>query len=187
MKIRAFLFFLFSQILTGCVAVVMAGAAAGLVVYDRRPIGIIETDTRIFHQIHSIIVSDPRFKFSRILVSSFNQEVLLVGQTNAASLRVMAEKIAQETPHVKRVYDQVTVGYPIALTQRTTDTWITSQIRSLMLTMKGLKSGSFRIVTENGVVYLMGMVTQQQAALAVSIARQVDGVQKVVKVFHYTG
>ncbi|CEK12225.1 BON domain-containing protein [Legionella hackeliae] len=185
MKIRAFIFLLISALLTSCVAVVVAGAAAGLVVYDRRSISSIESDARIFHVIHKEIVTTPGFQDSRVLVSSFNQVVLLVGQVPTASLRGEAEKIAQNTPHVRRVYNEVTVDFPIPLSQRTKDTWITSQVRSLMLTKKGLESGSIRIVTENGVVYLMGIVTHEQSDLAVSVARQINGVQKVVKVFQY--
>lgn len=185
MKIRSIIFLLISSLLTGCVAVVVAGAAAGLVVYDRRSVVTIESDARIFHLIHKEIVTDPRFRDSRIIVSSFNRVVLLVGQTPTASLRVVAEKIAQSTPNVKRVYNEISIDYPIALTQRTKDSWLTSQIRSLMLTKEGLESGSIRIVTENGVVYLMGIATHEQANLAVNVARQVDGVRKVVKVFQY--
>ncbi|CZR29798.1 outer membrane lipoprotein [Legionella pneumophila] len=111
--------------------------------------------------------------------------VLLVGQTPAASLRVLAERIAQNAPGVKRVYDEITVDNPIPLTQRTKDSWITSQVRSNMLTKKGLESGSIRIVTENGVVYLMGIVSDEQALLAVDVARRVAGVRKVVKIFQY--
>jgi osmotically-inducible protein OsmY len=185
MKIRLLIILLISSLLISCVAVVVAGAAAGLVVYDRRSLATIERDARIFHLIHKHIVNDPTFDKARVVVSSFNQVVLLVGQAPTVSLRVMAEKIARNTPNVRRVYDEMTVGYPIALNQRTKDTWITSQVRSLMLTKKGLESGSIRIVTENGVVYLMGIATHEQAGLAVSVARQVNGVQKVVKVFQY--
>lgn len=185
MKIRSIIFLLISALLTGCVAAMVAGAAASLVVYDRRSVVTIESDARIFHKIHTAIVKDPRFRDSRIIVTSFNRVVLLVGQTPAASLRVMAEKIAQSTPNVRRVYDEITVDYPIPIAERTKDTWITSQVRSLMLARKGLESGSIRIVTENGVVYLMGIATHEQANLAVNVARQVDGVRKVVKVFQY--
>ena len=185
MKIRSIIFLLISTLLTGCVAAVVAGAATGLVVYDRRSVFALESDARIFHLVHKAIVKDPRFRDSRILVSSFNQVVLLVGQTPTASLRVVAEKIAQNTPSVRRVYDEISVNYPIPLSQRTKDSLITGQVRSLMLTRKGLESGSIRIITENGVVYLMGIATKEQANLAVSVARQVKGVQKVVKVFQY--
>lgn len=171
-------------ILGGCVAAVVTGAAVGMV-YDKRGMLTIEADTRLFHQIHTKIVTNRQFSDSRILVTSFNRVVLLVGQTPTASLRVLAEKIAQSVPNVQRVYNEVTIGYPIPLKQRTQDSWITSQVRSSMLARKGLESGSIRVVTENGVVYLMGIVHNQQAFLAVDVARRVNGVRKVVKIFQY--
>lgn len=173
-----------STILTGCVVAVVAGAAAGLV-YDRRSVTTLEADARLFHVIHKGVVSNPQFRDSRILVTSFNRVVLLVGQTPTASLRVVAERIAQNAPGVKRVYDEISVGNPLPLTQRSKDSWITGQVRSNMLTRKGLESGSIRIVTENGVVYLMGIVTQEQASLSVDVARRINGVRKVVKIFQY--
>lgn len=172
-------------LLTSCAAVVVVGAAGGMAVYDRRSISMIEHDARIFYQVHTAIVKDPRFRNSRIVVSSFNEVVLLVGQTPTASLRVLAEKIARSAPRVRRVYDEVTVDYPLALTKRSKDSFITAQVRSKMLTQKGLESGSIRIVTESGVVYLMGIATREQANLAVNVARQVNGVRKVVKIFQY--
>ena len=111
--------------------------------------------------------------------------VLLVGQTPSASLRVVAEKIAHTTPNVRRVYDEIIVAGPSTFTERSKDTWITGEVRSRMLTKKGLESGSIRIVTEHGIVYLMGIATHEQANLAVAVARQVNGVRKVVKVFQY--
>ncbi|HAT6363568.1 TPA: BON domain-containing protein [Legionella pneumophila] len=184
LKFKSIVVMMIGALLTGCVAVVVAGAAAGMV-YDRRSVTTMEADARLFHVIHKAIIKDPRFSHSRILVTSFNRVVLLVGQTPAASLRVLAERIAQNAPGVKRVYDEITVDYPIPLTQRTKDSWITSQVRSNMLTKKGLESGSIRIVTENGVVYLMGIVSDEQALLAVDVARRVAGVRKVVKIFQY--
>ncbi|CAM4504384.1 MAG: hypothetical protein LEGION0403_FIIPPAGN_01898 [Legionella sp.] len=184
LKLKSIIFVLVSSLLTGCVAAVVTGAAVGMV-YDRRGVVTMEADARLFHVIHKNIVTNRQFSDSRIEVTSFNRIVLLVGQTPSASLRVLAEKIAHNGPGVERVYDEVTVGYPIPLTQRTKDSWITGQVRSSMLARKGLESGSVRIVTENGVVYLMGVVTDQQAALAVDVARRVNGVRKVVKIFQY--
>lgn len=184
LKLKSLIFVLVSSLLTGCVAAVVTGAAVGMV-YDRRGIVTMEADARLFHVIHKNIVTNRQFSDSRIEVTSFNRVVLLVGQTPSASLRVLAEKIAHNAPGVERVYDEITVGYPIPLTQRTKDSWITGQVRSSMLARKGLESGSVRIVTENGVVYLMGVVTDRQAALAVDVARRVNGVRKVVKIFQY--
>jgi osmotically-inducible protein OsmY len=183
-KLKSIALVLVVTLLTGCVAAVVTGAAVGMV-YDRRSVITMEADARLFHVIHKGIVTNPQFSDSRILVTSFNRVVLLVGQTPTASLRVLAEKIARNGPGVQRVYDEVSVGYPIPLTQRTKDSWITGQVRSSMLARKGLESGSIRVVTENGVVYLMGIATDQQAALAVDVARRVNGVIKVVKIFQY--
>ncbi|WP_133130176.1 BON domain-containing protein [Legionella yabuuchiae] len=174
-----------SSLLAGCVAVVAAGAAGGLIVYDKRSVVMIEKDARIFHVVHKTIVTNPKFDDSHIDVTSFNQVVLLTGQTPAASLKVFAEKIARQTPNVERVYNEIAIGYPTPLSQRSKDSWITSQVRAQMLAKKGLESGSIRVVTENSVVYLMGIVTHKQANLAVDVARQVNGVTKVVKVFRY--
>ena len=184
-KMRCTAVILLLSLLTGCLAVVVAGAAAGMVVYDRRGALSIESDLRIFHVVQKEIVSNPDFRNSRIVVVSFNQVVLLAGQTPAASLRVLAERIAQQTPKVLHVYDEITVGEPISLKQQTKDTWITGEVRSHLLAKKGLESGSIRVVTENAVVYLMGIVTATQADMAVDVARQINGVQKVVKVFQY--
>ena len=173
------------SLLAGCVAAVVAGAAAGTLVYDRRSVATIESDTRIFHTIHKTIVNDPRFRDSRIIVVSFNKVVLLIGQTPDASLRGVVQRIARNAPAVRRVYDEIMVAEPLNLSSRTKDSLLTGQIRSLMLNKKGLESGSIRVVTEGGTVYLMGVVTNEQANLAVDVARQVNGVQKVVKVFQY--
>ena len=183
-KFKSIAILLIVASLTSCVAAVVAGAAAGLV-YDRRTVSTIEADARLFHVIHTAIVTDPQFRNSRVLVTSFNRVILLVGQASSASLRVVAERIARTAPGVTRVYDEIVVGDPISLSQRTKDSLITGQVRSAMLTKKGLESGSMRIVTENGVVYLIGIATPEQANLAVDVARRINGVVKVVKIFQY--
>lgn len=185
LTVKALILLVQTSLLAGCVAAVVAGAASSLVVYDKRTISMVEKDARIFHVLRSTLVPDPRFRNSRLIVSSFNQVVLLAGQTPDASLRRVAQQIAQQTPNVSRVYNEITIDYPLSLTQQSQDTWITTQVRSKMLSEKGLESGSLRVITENGIVYLMGIVTPEQANLAVNVARQVKDVRKVVKVFQY--
>lgn len=185
MKVKTICLGLIILFLTGCVAAVVAGAATGLVVYDRRSVTMIERDARIFHVIHTAIVTDPQFNNAHIDVSSFNQVVLLAGETPSASLRMLAEKIAQKTPNVRRVYNQVVIAQPSLLTERSKDALLTGEVRTRLLTRKGLESGSIRVVTENQVVYLMGIATPEQADLAVGVAREVSGVRKVVKLFQY--
>ncbi len=176
---------LLTLLLSGCVAAVVLGTAGGLVVYDHRGVVGLEKDARIFHLIHTKIVRDPNFAGSRVSVSCFNQVVLLTGQAPSVAERAMAEKIAKQTAQVARVYNEITVDSPISLKEQAKDTWITGEVRSKMVAEKGLASGSVHIITENSVVYLMGIVTPEQADLAVNVARHVNGVSKVVKVFQY--
>lgn len=188
MKVKLPLIFLLVIIttqLTSCVAAIVVGAAASYIVYDKRGLLTMESDGRIFYLIHRAIVTNPRFNDSRIVVTCFNGMVLLIGQTPNAELKILTEKIAYNTQNVKRVYDQISIGRPISLTERGKDSLITSQLRSLMLAHKGLESGSIRIVTENGNVYLMGIVTKSQAKMAVNIVRKIAGVHKVIKIFRY--
>ena len=185
MKRLTVIFLLICSILTGCGVAVVVGAAAGMVVYDRRSMSTIESDARIFYNLNKSIVGNPSFRGSHIVITSFNQIVLLVGQTSSPELKELAGKMAKSTPNVFRVYNQITIQPPSSLTQRSKDTWITSQVRTEMLTKKGLESGSIRIVTEDGVVFLMGIASHEQANLAVDVARRVQGVKKVVKVFRY--
>lgn len=185
MKIKLFAAMLLLANLSGCVVAVVAGAASSLVVYDKRSLSVVEKDARIFHVIRKAIIPDPRFHDSRIVVSSFNQVVLLVGQSPTTSLRALAYECAKKTPNVRRVYNQITIDYPLSLSQQSQDAWETSQVRTNMLAQRGLESGSIRVITENNVVYLMGIMTPEQADLAVLAARSVKGVRKVVKVFQY--
>ncbi len=174
-----------SGLLTSCVGVVVVGAAGSMMVYDRRSLSMIEKDARIFYVTNTKIRNIRAFRDSHISVTSYNQVILLTGQVTSVSLKADAEKIARDTPSVRRVYDEITVGEPITLAQRSKDTFISSQIRSKMLTEKGLESGSIRIITENANVYLMGIATHEQADLAVTVARHIQGVRKVVKIFQY--
>jgi osmotically-inducible protein OsmY len=184
MKLKIGILVLLFGLLSGCMLGVVA-AATGLVVYDRRSMVMIERDARIFHLVHTEIVRDPKFDESHIGVTSFNQVVLLVGQTPQASLCVLAEKVAKQTPKVRRVYNEISIDAPISFADRSKDTWITGEVRAKLLRKKDLESGSIRVVTENAVVYIMGIATPDQASLAVEVARQVKGVRKVVKVFQY--
>ncbi len=175
--------------LQGCIFVVgaAAGAAAVAVVYDHRTIANSLEDNKIANKILDKIRAVPKlYEESHIDVTVFNRVVLLTGETTTPEGRQQAEDIAKSVPDVTRVYNQISIQGPTSTLTRTSDSWISTKVKSLMLANEDLKSGSIKVVTENGVVYLMGIVSRQQADIAVDIARQVSGVQKVVKVFQYT-
>lgn len=175
--------------LQGCIFVAgaAAGAAAIAVVYDHRTIKNSLEDTKIANKIADKIKSNPNFGTeSHIEVTVFNRVVLLTGETPQPEWRQQAEEIARSVSGVEKVYNQITIEGPTSSLTRTSDSWITTKIKTEMLATDDLKSSSIKVVTENGVVYLMGIVKREQADVAADIARQISGVQKVVKVFQYT-
>ena len=174
--------------LQGCIFVVgaAAGAAAVAIVYDHRTIENSLQDTKIANKISDKIRQIPPLRNeSHIDVTVFNSIVLLTGETPNPAWRQQAEEIAKSVPDVERVYNQISIQGPTSALTRTSDSWITTKIKSQMLATEDLKSSSIKVLTENGVVYLMGIVTREQADITVDIARQVSGVQKVVKIFQY--
>lgn len=134
----------------------------------------------------NMLKSDPGFQSAHLRVVSFNGIVLLVGQLKSEQLRAEATEIASQVRNVKRVHNELTVSGPISIPARSNDQWLKTKIKSSMLATKGINPLEVKVVVENGVIYLMGLVDKPQADLAVRISRQTYGVQKIVKVFEYT-
>lgn len=185
---QALLILFFAFTLQGCIFVAgaAAGAAAIAVVYDHRTIQNVFQDTELANQIVDKYRVIPALSTeSHIEVTVFNRIVLLSGETPNAAWKQQAEELARSVRGVTRIYNQISVQGPTSTLTRTSDSWITAKIKSQMLATENLKSSSIKVVTENGTVYLMGIVNRNQAETAVDIARQVSGVQKVVKIFQY--
>jgi osmotically-inducible protein OsmY len=153
--------------------------------YDGRSLTSFERDERITHSIHRQLMRAAFFKEAHIVVHSFNQEVLLTGEATKASISVFAEKLALSTYGVKHVYNEIILTNPASTWIKGRDAWITGYVRSQLMAEKALSSSAIHVVTENGNVYLLGLVTRQQASIAVNVARHVRGVSRVVKVFEY--
>lgn len=179
---------LLTTLLQSCVFVAgaAAGAAAIAIVYDHRSIQSTFDDNKMSKRIVDRMQEyDDFWKQSHIGVTVFNKVVLLTGQTPRREWRQLAGEIAKDVSHEK-VYNQISVEGPASSITRASDSWISTKVRSLMLAEPNLKSSSIKVITENGVVYLMGVVTRKQANMAVDIARKVSGVQRVIKIFSYT-
>lgn len=175
--------------LQGCIFV--AGAAAGAagvaVVYDHRKLEKIVLDETIAKDATSKLRSITAIhEKSHIEITCFNQTVLMTGETTSPEIRQQAEDLVRTVPDIKRIYNQITIKAPSSSLTHASDSWITAKIKTQMLATKGLQSGTIKVVTENGIVYLMGTVTRDQAETAVDIARQVHGVQRVMKILQYT-
>ncbi|WP_426113731.1 BON domain-containing protein [Pseudomonas sp. DSP3-2-2] len=122
---------------------------------------------------------------SHIVVSSFNGIVLLAGQTPRADLKQMAEQAAAAVQKVKKVNNEIQVMGPSSLLARNNDAWLTTKIKSQMLTDSAIPATRIKVITENGIVYLLGLLTQQEATQATNLVQGVSGVQKIVKLFEY--
>jgi osmotically-inducible protein OsmY len=122
---------------------------------------------------------------SHIVVTSYNGVVLLAGQTPRADLKAQAEQAAAEVQKVKKVHNEIQVLAPSSILARNNDAWLTTKIKAQMLTDSAIPGSRIKVVTENGIVYLLGLLTQQEATRATNLVQSVSGVQKIVKLFEY--
>lgn len=174
-------------VVQGCAATIGAGAATGAAVaYDRRTTGTFIDDQLIELKSLDAIRSDEElWEQSHINITSFNNIILLTGETPSEELRKRAQDRVGKLPKVRRVHNELQIAAPSAVLSRSGDTWITAKLKVELLNAQGLESTRIKVVTENGVVYLMGLVSRKEADLATEVARRVNGVQRVVKVFEY--
>ncbi|WP_296264616.1 BON domain-containing protein [Pseudomonas sp. UBA6562] len=124
-------------------------------------------------------------KGSHIVVSSYNGVVLLAGQTPRADLKALAEQTASQVQRVKRVHNELQVMQPSSILARNNDAWLTTKIKTQMLADTNVPSSRIKVITENGIVYLLGLVTNGEATAATNVTQGVSGVQKIVKLFEY--
>ncbi|HCN46597.1 MAG TPA: phospholipid-binding protein [Pseudomonas sp.] len=124
-------------------------------------------------------------KNSHIVVSSFNGVVLLAGQTPRADLKSLAEQTAGQVQKVKKVHNELQVLEPSSLLARNNDAWLTTKIKTQMLADANIPGSRIKIITENGIVYMLGLMTQAEANRATNLVQGVSGVQKIVKLFEY--
>lgn len=176
--------------ISGC-APLVAGAAVGIAgtvaVYDRQTLKESAIDFNRANVILKHLRADPEIrKQCHVAVTSYHGTVLLVGQAPTLELRDRIEEIARSAPGIQRFYNEITIGGPSSLLTRTSDTWITTKVKSLLLATEGLHSGQIKVLTEDSTVFLLGIVNRAQADLAVKATKRVKGVKKVVKVFQYT-
>ena len=175
-----------SGALGGCaVAVIGAGAAAGYSAYeDRRSAGTRIEDEGI--ELRAGNRLDQRFGFKvHVNVTSYNRQALITGEVPDAATRDEVEKLVAGVPNVRGVANELVVGPLSSLAARTGDSVVTSNVKARFLGAKSFNPVHVKVVTEAGVVYLLGIVTDPEATAAAEIARTTDGVKKVVKVFEY--
>lgn len=172
--------------LQGCVPIVIGagGAAAYSSLEDRRSTGIQIEDEAIETRASNRL-SDRFGGRVHVNVTSYNRNVLITGEVPDEGARDEAEKVVRAVPNVRDVTNDLQVAGISSLVSRTNDSYLTTKVRGRLLDTKRVRPVHLKVVTEAGVVYLMGVVTEAEADEAVDIVRNTGGVRKVVKVFEY--
>ena len=172
--------------LPGCVPLVATGiGTAALMADDRRTAGMIVEDESIENKI--LLRAEQRFgSTAHVNVTSFNRIVLLTGEAPNAEARAEIERMARSVENVRSVQNEIAVAQPTTLILRSNDSVLTSKVKGRFVDANKFRANHVKVVTENSVVYLMGMVKRQEAQDATDIARTTGGVHRVVRVFEYT-
>ncbi|MFM8866593.1 MAG: BON domain-containing protein [Limnohabitans sp.] len=172
-----------ASLLSGCAPLVVGSAVmTGMVAVDRRTSGTQLEDQAIeLKVIHA--VGKELGERVHLNVTSYNRRVLLTGEARTEADRSRAMQLAQSQENVREVINDLALVAPSSLSQRTRDTVTTGQVKAAFVDAKDLQASAVKVVTERGIVYLMGRVTAREAQRATDIARSVSGVVKVVRVF----
>lgn len=170
----------------GCAAVVVGagGVAAVNALEDRRTAGSqVEDESNELRAVNRIAERFP--EGVHVNVTSFNRAVLLTGEVPDAATRDAIEKIAAGLPNVRNIANELEVAGVSSFTSRSNDSLITSKVKVRLLDARRVNPTHVKVVTEAGIVYLMGIVTEQEGNDATEVARTTGGVRKVVKIFEY--
>lgn len=177
-------------LLQGCASAVLVGGTAtgGSVAHDRRSAGAALDDQIIELKILTQLQQDQELsRNTSVSATSYNYVVLLTGQAERAQYRDRFYRLAGAVPKVKKVIDEVQVGPGTSISESSQDAYLTSKVKLELFSIKidGFDPSRVKVVTERGSVYLMGLLTAQEANAVVEKVRYVRGVKKVVKVFEY--
>ena len=192
MKIRSHLMLLIPLVTVflfqGCAPVAITGAttAVSTVAADRRTAGAMVEDQAI--EVKSrLALADRKELNDRVHINftSFNTTVLVSGEAPTEEDRQAVIDLVKNVEKVTKVHDEISIAAPSSLLSRSADTVISAKIKAKLIAEKDLSTLHIKVVTENGVSYLMGLVSEEEGDIATEVARRTGGVQKVVKLFEY--
>jgi osmotically-inducible protein OsmY len=171
--------------LSGCVALAVGGAAtAALSANDRRTIGM-QTEDKSINVKAEIKMQQLTGENGHVNVTSYNRKVLLTGEVRDEAMKQAAEREVRAIANVVSVINELEIAGPSSYTSRSNDALITTKVKASLVDKKTISASSFKVTTERGVVYLMGLVTQREGNIAADVAKGIAGVNRVVKIFEY--
>ncbi len=171
--------------LSGCVEMIVGGAVMGAVAgADRRTLGA-QTEDKTIGVKAELRIPKIVGEAGHVNIASYNRRVLLTGEVKDQAMKDAVEKEVRSIDGVASLNNELEIAGPSTYTSRSSDALITTKVKASLVDMKTISANSFKIVTERGVVYMMGRVTQREGQVGADVARGVSGVQKVVKILEY--
>lgn len=169
--------------LAGCAPLLIGGAmvGGGLVATDRRTAGTQLEDESIEFKAAARVRE--LATLGHVNVTSYNRTVLITGEVPSDHEKAAVEAAVARVENVRGVVNELGIGGNSSLGSRSTDTIIAGKVKATMVDAKDLHANAFKVVSERGIVYLLGRVTEREAARGAELASSVSGVQKVVRVF----
>jgi osmotically-inducible protein OsmY len=169
--------------LTACAPLLVGGAVmTGMSAADRRTTGSQIEDERIETR-GAARLREHLGERVHINITSYNRQVLLTGEVPSEQDKQLAEQVASRIENVRSITNELAVLGHSTLTQRSSDALVTGRVKANLIDARDLNASAFKVVTERGVVYLLGRVTAREADRATDITRRTSGVQKVVRLF----
>ena len=182
-------------LLTGCLALAGCGSMLASLETDtivddpleRTMAQQMEDESIETKAIVNIHADNDAYDDAHLVVVSFNGYVLLAGQVQSEKLKLRATEVVRKIHGVRRIYNELEIASPSSIMTRSSDTWITAKVKSWLLGSSDIDGSRVKVVTENGVVYLMGLATREEAERISNTTAGLSGVQRVVKLFEIAG
>jgi len=185
--VQIFVLLYITAAIAGCAGVLLGGAATSAVVaHDERTTGSFIEDQAIeLKAIEAIRRNDELHGQTHLSVTSYNQITLVTGQAPSEELRKTAVSIVSQVEKVRHVYDEIEIAAPSSMVTRSSDSLLTAKVKTKLFTLNNIDATKVKVVSENGVVFLMGILNQANANAVADAASRVGGAQKIVKLFEY--
>ena len=174
-------------VIQGCaVATIVAITTGASMATDRRSIGNqIDDQTIELNAYNSLAEQKPISDNTNLNIFSVNSSLLIVGQAPNTYLKDLAVKTVSEIKGVTDIHNQIRIGSITSIATQTHDIWVTSKVKAALFTSDKVNGKDIKVVTENGEVFLLGIVSKKEADIAVEITRNISGVNLVFKAFEY--
>jgi len=169
--------------LSACAPVMLAGfAGTAMVASDRRTSGTQLEDETIELR-GSARIRDALGERAHVNITSYNRQVLLSGEVATERDKQIVEGLLEKLENVKSVVNELSIMQPTSLSSRSNDLLLSAKVKAALVDSRDLFANAFKVVVERGTVYVMGRVTQREATSATNVIRNVNGVNKVVRLF----